>query len=74
MYIDKIDILVRLEPRCDLVVARNAWWNEIVKSNIERTKHVFFVFCLMFSLFQRGKMQKLCRPFFSKKIFNIFSP
>ena len=43
-------------------VARNAWWNEIVKIEMNEQKYskdvCFLWFCLMFSLFQRRKIAK----------------
>ena len=57
-----IDILVRLEPRRESIVARNTWWNEIVKSKNERTKRAFFMFSSMFSLFQRENCENNADP------------
>ena len=67
----KIDILVRLEPRWESVVARNAWWIDNVKVETNERS----VFSSMFSLFQREKCENYMQHLLHKEDinFNVFS-
>ena len=47
---------------------KDAWWNEIVKSKNKLTKRVFFMFCSMFSLFQRKKNVKTMQTLLHKEV------